>query len=121
MHCTAGKDRTGVLVALLYLLVDVPEDTIANEYALTDKGLEHLKPLFRERLLRNPGLAGNEEGVDNMIASKSANMTATIDMIRITYGGAEGYARRVLGLSLEQIAQLRRNLTEQAAPVLPAL
>lgn len=119
VHCTAGKDRTGVLVALLYLLADVPVDTIANEYSLTDQGLQHLRPLFRERLLKNPALAGNEQGVQNMISSKSENMKATIEMIGEIFGGAEGYVSQVVGLSAEQIAQLRKNLTVQTAPILP--
>jgi len=62
-HCTAGKDRTGVLVALLFMLADAPADDIANEYALTDLGLASLRPLFVERLLKNPALEGSTEGV----------------------------------------------------------
>ena len=32
-HCTAGKDRTGVLAMLLLKLADVDEETIINDYA----------------------------------------------------------------------------------------
>lgn len=115
VHCTAGKDRTGVLVALLYLLCNVPSPIVAEEYSLTDRGLAHLKPLFTERLLRNPALAGDEEGVKSMISSRPENMTSTIDMINRTYGGAEGYVLNVLGLDPDQVARLRRNLTVDAA------
>jgi protein tyrosine/serine phosphatase len=110
IHCTAGKDRTGVIIALLYLLCSVPPSTIANEYSLTDKGLEHLKPLFTERLLKNPALEGNEEGVRNMISSQPEKMGDTIEMINRVYGSAEGYVRDVVGLSDGQIAQIRKNL-----------
>lgn len=110
IHCTAGKDRTGVIVALLYLLCSVSPSTVANEYSLTDKGLQHLKPLFTERLLKNPALQGNEEGVQNMISSQPEKMAATIEMMQRVYGGAEGYVRDVVGLSDEQIQQIRKNL-----------
>ncbi|WP_179802659.1 tyrosine-protein phosphatase [Micromonospora purpureochromogenes] len=36
VHCQAGKDRTGVLVALLLRVAGVAPDAIANDYALTD-------------------------------------------------------------------------------------
>ncbi|KAF2171888.1 hypothetical protein M409DRAFT_63430 [Zasmidium cellare ATCC 36951] len=110
IHCTAGKDRTGVLVALLFLLAGVDTEAIADEYSLTDLGLEHLKPLFIERLLKNPALEGNEDGVRNMVSSKRENMVATVEMIEGEFGGAEGYLRKQCGLSGEVVEALRRNL-----------
>lgn len=117
VHCTAGKDRTGVLVALLYLVCNVPTEIVAEEYSLTDHGLAHLKPLFTERLLKNPVLAGDEEGVRSMISSKPENMTSTIDMINQRYGGAEQYVLNVMGLDPDQVARLKRNLTADAKPI----
>jgi hypothetical protein len=112
VHCTAGKDRTGVLVALLKLLVGVPREEIAYEYSLTDQGLEHLKPLFMERLLKNPALEGNPDGVRNMISSKKENMDATLDMIRDEFGGAEEYMKKLCGLSDGEIEKLKSNLKQ---------
>ncbi|KAM3416968.1 hypothetical protein BST61_g8553 [Cercospora zeina] len=110
VHCTAGKDRTGVAVALLKLLIGVNKELIAEEYALTDLGLAHLKPLFTERLLKNPALQGNEEGVKNMTSSKKENMLATIDMIEKEFGGAEKYMREYCKLGDEEIEALKQNL-----------
>lgn len=110
VHCTAGKDRTGVLVALLHLLCGVPTETIVKEYAMTDLGLANMKPLFKERLLQNPALAGNEEGVDNMTSSKEQNMRGTIEMLNKELGGAEEYCRKVLGLTDRELDALRKNL-----------
>ena len=112
IHCTAGKDRTGVLTALLFMLVGVDEETIAEEYSLTDQGLEHLKPLFIERLLKNPALEGNREGVGNMVSSKKENMVASIAMIKREFGRPEEYMRKQCGLSREEIEQLRKNLVQ---------
>jgi protein tyrosine/serine phosphatase len=110
VHCTAGKDRTGVLVALLGLLGGVDHESVAREYALTDLGLEPLKPLFVERLLRNPALEGNREGVEVMVSSRRENMEGTIEMIEREFGGAEAYMKKLCGLSEEEVEMLRRNL-----------
>lgn len=110
VHCTAGKDRTGVLVALLLMLVDVPKDAIAEEYSLTDLGLAELKPLFMERLLKNPALEGNRDGVKNMVSSLKENMEASIDMIEKEFGGSQRYMRERCGLADGDIEQLKKNL-----------
>lgn len=110
VHCTAGKDRTGVLVALLFMLVGKEKGEIAEEYSLTDVGLEPFKPTFVERLLKNPALEGNREGVMNMVASKQENMLATVGMIESEFGGSESYMRKYCGLGDEEIEALRRNL-----------
>ena len=39
-HCTQGKDRTGLLVALLLLLLDVPIEAITYDYTLSETELE---------------------------------------------------------------------------------
>ena len=44
-HCTAGKDRTGAVTAVLYKMLGVPEDTIVKEYLLTNRVA---KPLARK-------------------------------------------------------------------------
>ncbi|SNT01356.1 Protein tyrosine/serine phosphatase [Asanoa hainanensis] len=54
VHCHAGADRTGVLVALLLLVAGVAEDDIADDYALTDgvhreamvNTLDHLRQTY---------------------------------------------------------------------------
>ena len=46
IHCNIGRDRTGVLVGLILALADVPDATIADDYALSD---DYLEPLFAAR------------------------------------------------------------------------
>jgi protein-tyrosine phosphatase len=51
-HCSAGKDRTGVLSALILAFVGVPDRTIVEDYALSAAAmvrlLEHLKAEYPE-------------------------------------------------------------------------
>jgi protein-tyrosine phosphatase len=42
VHCTAGKDRTGVIVALILDLLGVPHETIVADYALSNASMPHL-------------------------------------------------------------------------------
>ena len=92
------------------MLVGKDKGEIAEEYSLTDLGLEPFKPIFVERLLKNPALEGNREGVMNMVASKRENMLATVKMIEKELGGSEGYMRKYCGLGDGEIEGLRRNL-----------
>lgn len=112
IHCTAGKDRTGVLIALLLMLVEVSKEEIATEYSLTDLGLADLKPLFMERLLKHPALEGNRDGVKNMVSSLKENMDASVDMIEKEFGGSQSYMQDKCGLSDAEIEQLKKNLLE---------
>ncbi len=70
IHCTAGKDRTGVLAALILSLAGLDDQAIAEEYALTELGLAHWRPTILEHLLKEPALEGNHEGAMNMVSAK---------------------------------------------------
>lgn len=95
---------------MLLTLANVPAEKTAEEYALTDLGLAELKPIFIERLLKNPALDGNREGVQNMVSSKKENMIAAIEMIQEVFGGPEAYMRDYCKLTDGEIEQIRRNL-----------
>lgn len=55
IHCTAGKDRTGIFFGLLFDFLGVPREQIAEEYALTELGLRPARDEIVERLLTSPG------------------------------------------------------------------
>ena len=99
-HCVAGKDRTGVIAALLLALADVEPDAIAADYAastthLADAYLARYANLERAEILE--ALRCPEEGVHNMLAYLAQ------------YEGAAGYLRAI-GLADTKIARLRARL-----------
>ena len=55
IHCTAGKDRTGVFFGLLFDFLGVPRSAIADEYNLTESGLATVREDVVARLLQSPG------------------------------------------------------------------
>jgi protein-tyrosine phosphatase len=104
IHCHAGKDRTGIVAALLLRLAGVPVAVVAADYAASQT---RLWPLY-ERIVAD---AGSEDNVDLWLKP-----TATEEMMHVTlghldarYGGVEEYLRSS-GLSPEEIARLKKRL-----------
>src|SRR5262249_52751885 len=89
-HCAAGKDRTGVISAVLLGLLGVPDEVIVADYAATQENLDAIV----ERLLET-------EGYQKMLAAlppdtmhaEADTMIAFLDGIRERYGSMRGYAR----------------------------
>lgn len=114
-HCTAGKDRTGVLCALVLSLCGVPDEVIAHEYSLTDLGLGHRRDEFIENLTRSGPLKGNRAAAERMVGSRPEAMLGTLALIRREYGGVEEFVRGRCGLSEEEIEGIRKNLVVEVA------
>ena len=99
-HCVAGKDRTGLIAALLLALADVEPDAIAADYAassaqLADAYMQRYANLDRTEILE--AVRCPEEGVHNMLAYLAQ------------YGGAAGYLRAI-GLRATTVERLRARL-----------
>ncbi|EIM87943.1 uncharacterized protein STEHIDRAFT_54230 [Stereum hirsutum FP-91666 SS1] len=97
-HCTAGKDRTGIMAAILLLLAGVSREVIATDYSLTRIGREPQRPQVLSRLSKEPIFASNQEAALNMLTSRST-MIAFLEMFEEQYGGAENYAKNFCHLS----------------------
>ncbi|NQX26853.1 tyrosine-protein phosphatase [Microbacteriaceae bacterium VKM Ac-2854] len=111
VHCTAGKDRTGVVVALALSAVGVPRDAVLDDYVRTEANLagEWLSGMLETmRSLPIP------DGVDLAAllgASPREVLAGTLDSVEQRYGSAADYLR-AHGLSDEQLARLRARLVE---------
>lgn len=105
-HCAAGKDRTGVISALLLRLAGVSEQTIAADYGLTARYLV-------EPFLTSPEAVPEiRTWADYQRAHCPPEaMLLVLDHLERNYGGVEGYLRTV-GLSGDQIGLLRHALVE---------
>ncbi|KAH7311988.1 tyrosine phosphatase family-domain-containing protein [Rhexocercosporidium sp. MPI-PUGE-AT-0058] len=118
VHCTAGKDRTGLICALVLSICGVDDETIAYEYSLTEIGLtREWKDAVMVHLMQNPALMENLQGAKNMISSKAENMLSTLEMIKQKFGGAEGYAIDKCDLTKVEVDMIRQNLVVQKPAV----
>jgi protein-tyrosine phosphatase len=89
-HCRAGKDRTGILAALVLGLLGVPEDHIVADYALSQSAMQRmLDQLKIEHPDRHEELEKRRGAIVNAVPEVMAGLLATI---RETYGSFEGYA-----------------------------
>ncbi|KAK6456819.1 protein-tyrosine phosphatase-like protein [Scheffersomyces xylosifermentans] len=131
-HCTAGKDRTGILGMLILLLLGVDKNTIAKEYELTTIGLKpdhpHLKEKFQDTVKEMKKKLGEgsdvemlisqgrknwsieEDGFNNLISSRYEAMLATIEMFNDNYGGILSYLKDELKFTDSQIRKIYENL-----------
>ncbi|KAH6855326.1 protein-tyrosine phosphatase-like protein [Chaetomium sp. MPI-CAGE-AT-0009] len=115
VHCTAGKDRTGVLIALILSLCGLDDAVIAHEYSLTDLGLAPRKEEIVQHLIRGEALFGDRERAERMVSARRENMLGTLAMIREKYGSVESYVVNHLGVSPASVEQIRRNLVVDLA------
>ncbi|KAK4443715.1 protein-tyrosine phosphatase-like protein [Podospora aff. communis PSN243] len=110
VHCTAGKDRTGLICAIVLALLGVKDDIIAHEYNLTDLGLASRKEEIVQQLISRPALFGDRPRAERMVTARYENMLATLAMIREKYGSVESYVVDHCRVSRETVEQLRKNL-----------
>jgi protein tyrosine/serine phosphatase len=109
-HCSAGKDRTGVVTAMLLDILGVEHEVIADDYHLTTANmapiLERIRtaPIFKEN-----GLAF---APDWLFASDPETMLAFFDRMTQKYGNAESWALQH-GLTQAEIDAIREHLLEQ--------
>jgi protein-tyrosine phosphatase len=116
IHCTAGKDRTGLAIAILLELVGVPREWIIWDYEQTNAHLDKTKVDLESAIgvgRTADWLASlSPEGRDLLLAADAAYLTAALDGIAARYGSVEAFAIEVLELSREQLDVLCRRLLE---------
>jgi protein-tyrosine phosphatase len=103
VHCTAGKDRTGLVAALTLRLAGVPAAAAAADYAATATAGAALIGTLRARALARGAAPA---GLEIMLGSPAATMLATLAEIDGRMGGARGYlqAAGVPAADLDRVA-----------------
>lgn len=105
-HCSAGKDRTGVIAALMLALAGVDDVTIAQDYALT---AQYLEPKFA-RYRQQAAAAGRDmSAFEPLLLSEPQTMLDTLEYLHRVYGGAAAYLKHT-GLADSEIEQLRSTI-----------
>ena len=109
LHCTAGKDRTGVSTAFLLSVLGVDRDLIEADYKLTNLDTER-----QADFIENSG--GFPEGVDREAMILAAGvpedaMTVFLDGVESRWGSVLGYLEEI-GITKNQMNVIRDNFLE---------
>lgn len=108
-HCAAGRDRTGVLAAMLLLVLGASDDDIVADYARTGPNMDAI--MHRTRGVMGPLLARMGVDVEQMRqvlpdGPMDVSMRILLDTLRERYGDPLTPLREA-GLSDDTIARLR--------------
>ncbi|HEY7226149.1 MAG TPA: tyrosine-protein phosphatase [Micromonosporaceae bacterium] len=96
VHCIAGKDRTGIISALVLSLLGVPDETIATDYALSD----HSETAYRR---------SRDMPSAPFTVAPAAAMLTFLQGLRAEHGSVEGYVDSI-GVTARDVAAMRAHL-----------
>jgi protein-tyrosine phosphatase len=110
IHCTAGKDRTGMSAGLLLSVLGVDETSVLDDYELsatyyTERRMARLRPKLAE--------AGIDvERYHAVFGTPRDAMATVLASVRERHGSIEGYLVGHAGVSTDVLAALRTRLVE---------
>jgi protein-tyrosine phosphatase len=109
IHCAAGKDRTGVVSAILLLTLGVDEQTVLDDYELT---LEYAAAARVEELTSKLSGSGLRPAVvAGLLGTSRSALAEAIALLRLEHGTVEDYLVGAAGVSPADLITLRERLT----------
>jgi protein-tyrosine phosphatase len=110
IHCTAGKDRTGIVVALIHLLCGVSEKDVLHDYLLTNTFLKFgIKKLFREFWLLSLFHISMEK-IQPLLEARADYLKDVLALMHKEYGGAAEYLAAGCGVDPDMLKRLKMHL-----------
>lgn len=109
VHCTAGKDRTGIVVGFALAAVGVAVEDVAADYALT---AANLAGAWADEMLASVQRRGHvlTDGIVELVtASPAPVMAALLVRVSLEYGSVAQYLR-AHGLTEDELGLLQRSL-----------
>lgn len=103
-HCTSGKDRTGLIAALVLTLLDVPEEEILADFALTELATARLTADWHAA---NPGRPLRWPSYGR---APAAVLSLVLADLKARYGSPAGYLTTRVGITPATVARLRTRL-----------
>jgi protein-tyrosine phosphatase len=116
-HCHAGKDRTGVVAALLLEALGVERETVLDDYELTARyRLRTHQAGTHQRLL---DLGMSPEAAAGVLTTPRWAMQEALHHLDDRHGGVERYLTGPAGMTPATLARLRRVLVEERREAVP--
>lgn len=111
VHCAAGKDRTGVVVALALSLVGVRRDAVVADYVASADRIDGVLARLQASATYGPALA---DATADLIRPEAGSMERFLDHVDREYGGPHGLAMSI-GVDEETVARLGTRLVGTSA------
>lgn len=108
-HCTAGKDRTGVGAALIYLLLGVDEAQITQEFLLTNELNKQHPPAWAKAFIEEHG---DDERFHLLHGVYPQLIEAVFTAIKQKYGTYDAYFFHEYGFDAKEIEAIRTKYLE---------
>ena len=105
VHCMGGKDRTGLVTALLLRLAGVDNEQIAADYALSEERLQPRHAAW----LEEAGTEAERERIRRIAATPAESMVGVLVELERRYGSVEAYLRAG-GITDEDLRLVRDRL-----------
>jgi protein-tyrosine phosphatase len=101
-----GKDRTGFAAAIILQILGVSQETIMEDYLLTN---QYFLPSYRWNLMFAQLVSGKQFAavVQGFMEARSEYLWAAFETINREYGSFESYVRSGLGLTEEDVEHLK--------------
>ena len=108
VHCTAGKDRTGVLLGMIMDVLGCSDEDIANEYGLSDAQTDRLIAYL---VSSGRQLEGSEADIRARLATPPEKMAGFLKLMRDKHGSSEAFFISK-GVSEDEINRVREILLD---------
>lgn len=108
ISCSTGKERTGAMIALLMAALEVDENSILNDYELSNDYFDVTK--VSEYAYKLP--PKSQEAITAIYSAKRAYINAARELIESKYGSFKAYLQKEIGLSKQQLKDLQNILLE---------
>lgn len=106
-YCTAGKDRTGVIAAIILALLGTPDDAIVEDYSLS----ANVYAEMNDHKAMVGALSQRNLDAKTFLGAPPQVMKDTLEHIRRTYGSVEDYLD-FIGFGEESRNRLKEALTQ---------
>lgn len=110
VHCTAGKDRTGVAIALLLALLGVPKEAIFADYVQSNVSFDQLYAAFQLNADQVRRFGIPPSAFRTVLLAHPSWLEAAWAYIFDRYDSVEAYCLAEAGLTARSIAAIRQNM-----------
>jgi len=109
-HCTAGKDRTGFATVLILSVLGVDQQTIIDDYLLTNQYRKKVEEAEIEEVAAKHGI--DKKHLYPLLVVKEEYLKGAYDAIRESYDTMDNFLQQAIGIGELERRQLKRLLVD---------